>query len=137
MESSGSHEAERHGGICQRDTDRGRQCTGISRVFKEAAEYGLKEPELKVFGTSIRINLFRKPFKTKPFGVVHPLKNDAEHQRGVQNQCCNTPSYINENGIQNSCATKNVRKSTISGWFGGAEAPPFYIRSSDMRGERL
>ena len=77
--------------------------TGISRVFKEAAEYGLKEPELKVFGTSIRINLFRKPFKTNPFGVVHPLKNDAE----------------------------------ISGWFGGAEAPPFYIRSSDMRGAGL
>ena len=34
MESSGSHEAGRHGEICQRDTDRGRQCTSGSESGK-------------------------------------------------------------------------------------------------------
>ena len=59
--------------------------TGIPRVFKEAADYGLREPELKDFGTSFRINLFRKPFETDPFGVVHPWENDAEHQSSASN----------------------------------------------------
>ena len=42
--------------------------TGIPRILKEAAEYGLKEPELKDFGTSFRINIFRKPFETDLLG---------------------------------------------------------------------
>ena len=52
--------------------------TGIPRFFKEAADYGLREPELKDFGPSFRINLFRKPFETDPFGVVDPSKETIE-----------------------------------------------------------
>ena len=59
--------------------------TGIPRVFKEAADYGLRESELKDFGTSFRINLFRKPFETDTFGVVYPWENDAEHQSSALN----------------------------------------------------
>lgn len=59
--------------------------TGIPRILKEAAEYGLREPELKDFGTSFRINIFRKPFETDPFGVVQPQTNDVEYQSSASN----------------------------------------------------
>lgn len=36
--------------------------TVISRVFKEAEMYGLPKPEIKDFGTSFRINMYRKAF---------------------------------------------------------------------------
>jgi len=57
--------------------------TGIPRILKEAAEYGLREPELKDFGTSFRINIFRKPFETDPFGVVNPATENAS-QSAIQ-----------------------------------------------------
>lgn len=59
--------------------------TGIPRILKEAAEYGLREPELKDFGTSFRINIFRKPFETDPFGVVQPQTNDVKYQGSASN----------------------------------------------------
>lgn len=34
--------------------------------------YGLKDPEIKDFGTSFRIILYRKPFETDPYGVINP-----------------------------------------------------------------
>ena len=46
--------------------------TGIPRIIKEAREYGLKKPELKDFGTSFRINIFRKEAETDQYGVVKP-----------------------------------------------------------------
>ena len=46
--------------------------TGIPRIFTETAEYGLQELELKDFGTSFRIDIFRKPFETDAFGMVSP-----------------------------------------------------------------
>ena len=55
--------------------------TGIPRILKEAAEYGLREPELKDFGTSFRIYIFRKPFEMDPFGVVNPAKEMDEGQK--------------------------------------------------------
>ena len=57
--------------------------TGIPRILKEAAEYGLREPELKDFGTSFRINIFRKPFETDLFGVVNPVIG-SESQSATQ-----------------------------------------------------
>ena len=57
--------------------------TGIPRILKEAAEYGLREPELKDFGTSFRIDIFRKPFETDPFGVVSPAA-ESESQSATQ-----------------------------------------------------
>lgn len=46
--------------------------TGIPRIIKEAKEYGLKKPELKDFGTSFRISIFRKKAETDQYGVVGP-----------------------------------------------------------------
>lgn len=57
--------------------------TGIPRILKEAAEYGLREPELKDFGTSFRINIYRKPFETDLFGVVNPVIG-SESQSATQ-----------------------------------------------------
>ena len=57
--------------------------TGIPRILKEAAEYGLREPDLKDFGTSFRIDIFRKPFETDPFGVVSPAA-ESESQSATQ-----------------------------------------------------
>lgn len=42
--------------------------------------------ELKDFGTSFRINIFRKSFETDPFGVVQPQANDAEHRSMASNE---------------------------------------------------
>ena len=55
--------------------------------------------------------------------------------------CCRiktatSPLVSKEIEIKTSCATEIVWKSTISGWYGGAAAPPCQIRSSDMRGAR-
>ena len=57
--------------------------TGIPRIFTETAEYGLQELELKDFGTSFRIDIFRKPFETDPFGVVNPAA-ESESQSAAQ-----------------------------------------------------
>ncbi len=46
--------------------------TGIPRIYQEAKEYGLQEPELKDFGTSFRISIYRKAAETDVFGVVGP-----------------------------------------------------------------
>ena len=36
---------------------------------------------MKDFGTSFRINIFRKPFETDPFGVVNPAAEKIEGQK--------------------------------------------------------
>ena len=46
--------------------------SGIPRIFKDAKDYGLAVPEIKNFGSSIRMNLYRKPFEIDSFGVVSP-----------------------------------------------------------------
>ena len=43
------------------------------------------EPELKDFGTSFRINISRKPFRTDPYGVVNPSAETIGGQNDPQN----------------------------------------------------
>ena len=76
--------------------------TGIPRIFKEAAGYGLKEPELKDFGTSFRINIFRRPFETDPFGVVNPATETTEGQKEPlrDNAPPNDPQNVPQNVSQ-------------------------------------
>ena len=73
--------------------------TGIPRILKEAAEYGLREPELKDFGTSFRINIFRKPFETDLFGVVNPSAEKIEGQKESLGD--NVPQNVPQNDSQN------------------------------------
>ena len=44
-------------GLLQRYYVKLSEHTGIPRILKEAAEYGLRDPELKDFGTSFRITI--------------------------------------------------------------------------------
>ena len=60
--------------------------SGIPRVFQEVRSYGLGTPELKDFGTSFRISVFRKPFVTDSFGVVNPLHNSEVNEIADTNE---------------------------------------------------
>ena len=46
--------------------------SGIPRIFSDSRLYGLGEPEIKDFGSSLRISIRRKAFTTDPLGVVDP-----------------------------------------------------------------
>lgn len=46
--------------------------TGIPKIFEEAKDYGLREPELLDMGSDFRINLYRKELETDAYGVVDP-----------------------------------------------------------------
>ena len=46
--------------------------SGIPKMFREAKEYGLREPELIDMGSDFRINLYRKDAATGQNGVIDP-----------------------------------------------------------------
>ncbi len=46
--------------------------SGIPKMFREAREYGLREPELIDMGSDFRINLYRKDAVTDQNGVIDP-----------------------------------------------------------------
>lgn len=46
--------------------------TGIPKIFEEAREYGLREPELEDMGSDFRIHLYRKEPVIDFYGVVGP-----------------------------------------------------------------
>lgn len=46
--------------------------TGIPKIFEEAKEYGLREPELEDMGSDFRIHLYRKEPVIDFYGVVGP-----------------------------------------------------------------
>ena len=52
--------------------------SGIPKIFREAKEYGLREPELIDMGSDLRINLYRKKAVTDQNGVIDPRKRDTE-----------------------------------------------------------
>ena len=84
--------------------------TGIPRILKEAAEYGLREPELKDFGTSFRINIFRKPFETDPYGVVNPATETTEGQKDALRDTVpqNVPQNVSQNVPQSKDRLSDV-----------------------------
>ena len=65
--------------------------SGMPRIFQEAKAHGLKPPEIKDFGTSFRISLFRKPMETDVSGVVNPLRTLSA---GVIESDTNRPAGI-------------------------------------------
>lgn len=46
--------------------------TGIPKMYEEAKNYGLREPELQDMGSDFRINLYRKESMIDAYGVVEP-----------------------------------------------------------------
>lgn len=51
--------------------------SGIPKMFHEAKEYGLHEPELIDMGSDFRVNLYRKTVAVDQNGVIDPKKNDT------------------------------------------------------------
>ena len=51
--------------------------SGIPKMFREAKEYGLREPELIDMGSDFRINLYRKDATTDRNGVIDPKERDT------------------------------------------------------------
>ena len=52
--------------------------SGIPKMFREAKEYGLQEPELIDMGSDFRMNLYRKKAVTDQNGVIDPRKRDTD-----------------------------------------------------------
>ncbi|MBR1710118.1 MAG: putative DNA binding domain-containing protein [Clostridia bacterium] len=75
--------------------------TGIPRIYKEAKEYSLKEPELKDFGTSFRICIYRKEAETDVYGVVNHASDAANNATSVTD----TATDATDNGTD---ATNNA-----------------------------
>ena len=51
--------------------------SGIPKMFREAKEYGLREPELIDMGSDFRINLYRKKAAIDQNGVIDPKERDT------------------------------------------------------------
>ena len=51
--------------------------SGIPKMFREAKEYGLREPELIDMGSNFRINLYRKDAAIDQNGVIDPKERDT------------------------------------------------------------
>ena len=51
--------------------------SGIPKIFREAKEYGLPEPELLDMGSDFRINLYRKDTAVDQNGVIDPKECDT------------------------------------------------------------
>ena len=66
--------------------------SGIPKMFREAKEYGLSEPELIDMGSNFRINLYRKEAAFDQNGVIDP-KERATNDTKVE------PNNTNESMI--------------------------------------
>ena len=58
--------------------------SGIPKMFREAKEYGLREPELIDMGSDFRINLYRKDAATDQNGVIDSKVRDTNDTIGTK-----------------------------------------------------
>lgn len=77
--------------------------TGIPRIYQEAKEYGLQEPELKDFGTSFRISIYRKAAETDVFGVVGPATDATNTATNSASGATNAATNI---GFENAAGKR-------------------------------
>ena len=54
--------------------------SGIPKMFREAEEYGLAEPELIDMGSDFRVNLYRKAAVVDQNGVIDPKGHDTKNE---------------------------------------------------------
>ena len=59
--------------------------SGIPKMFQEAKEYGLREPELIDMGSDFRINLYRKKAAIDQNGVIDPKERDTNDTKVESN----------------------------------------------------
>mgnify|MGYP000532679971 CR=1 FL=1 len=65
------------------------------KMFREAKEYGLREPELIDMGSDFRINLYRKDAATDQNGVIDPKERDTDDTNDTKVE----PNDTNEEAI--------------------------------------
>ena len=72
--------------------------SGIPKMFREAREYGLREPELIDMGSDFRINLYRKQPEFDSLGVVDPTKptDQADQDTDQADQSANETDQPSE-----------------------------------------
>ena len=70
--------------------------SGIPKMFQEAKEYGLREPELIDMGSDFRINLYRKKAITDQNGVVDPRERDTNDTKADTNDTKADTDDIND-----------------------------------------
>ena len=76
--------------------------TGIPKMFREAKEYGLREPELIDLGSDFRIKLYRKEAVVDTNGVIDP-KSVASNS-----ELTATESATNKNLDSTNCETNRA-----------------------------
>ena len=69
--------------------------SGIPKMFREAKEYGLREPELIDMGSDFRINLYRKKAAVDQNGVIDPKERDTDDTNDTKVE----PNDTNEKAI--------------------------------------
>ena len=69
--------------------------SGIPKIFREAKEYGLREPELIDMGSDFRINLYRKKAAVDQNGVIDPKERDTDDTNDTKVE----PNDTNEEAI--------------------------------------
>lgn len=73
--------------------------SGIPKMFREAEEYGLAEPELIDMGSDFRVNLYRKAAVVDQNGVVDPKGYDTKNE-------------TNDTKIETNDATQSTTQTT-------------------------
>lgn len=73
--------------------------SGIPRMFHEATEYGLREPELIDLGSDFRVNLYRAEMKVDQFGVIEPKNGTKVGTNGTKAGTDGTKAGTDEEAI--------------------------------------
>jgi predicted HTH transcriptional regulator len=79
--------------------------SGIPKMFREAKEYGLREPELIDMGSDFRVNLYRKTVAVDQNGVIDSKNLAQSGTAEMPDQEQTIVMYVRENG---TCTTAKV-----------------------------
>ncbi len=80
--------------------------SGIPKMFREAEEYGLAEPELIDMGSDFRVNLYRKAAVVDQNGVIDPKGHDTKNETNDTTQT--TQSATQENILKFTEEDKHI-----------------------------
>lgn len=79
--------------------------SGIPKIFREAKEYGLIEPELIDMGNDFRVNIYRKSVMIDHNGVINPKDPALSGSGGLPEQESMVIKYVQDN---QSCTTAQI-----------------------------
>ena len=74
--------------------------SGIPRMFREAQEYGLREPELIDLGSDFRVNLYRTKTEVDQYGVVETKNKTGVNESNPDTNGTNPDTNLNSVDIE-------------------------------------